>query len=643
MDSIFQNLPEEQFNIEIRKKLTELGLKLGPLLGEGGYGKVFLLTRKSDNKKFALKMMEKDKFLYDEYDPVFTELSIYYKFKKKYPGPDDCNRAGLLCSQNKMFNLKYDNKTDFVFVVIDYYDDITLNELLLKNTLNLYEKELIIYNLSVNLKLLHDLNMSHKDIKPENIRVKSKSPNKESTIIDYGISCYKELKDFKICRKQPYGTIPYMSPEVFYESFIFGNNLPEKLEKKYNDDLYSKIIDLWALGLTFYNILSQNYDIKLVSIIEGYKDIKDTSERKSILNKWKDESGDGIRLLNEFFLTLIDNPSYKDTFFSKIFKSKKLKSKNMLLSINKSRYSLNNARLEKIFKSFDEEVKKYNLDALLCLSAEGRNIDIFRISRGEWLEGMLENTTDTTYSGLPDDQKENLKILIARYRDDYKDIPEEIKTESNKLTSILSKTTYKDQGIKFSILNTLRNLFKNKHIKRSDKVNIEKINEWVEINLEAQEEKSIESSRRNNELDTSYDIDLDSSYDIDLTNLRNNPPDYPPPTLPGYKRSTQKSTLPPPPSRPAPKRTKKVSLSQTGTNTYSQTSSKTKKSIPPPPSLPPPKSSSNPRPRPRPRPAHTFKNNTFGKGKKKTKKNILKKSVSQKKKQKKKKKKQKKK
>ena len=40
------------------------------------------------------------------------------------------------------------------------------------------------------------------------------------------------LKDFKICRKQPYGTIPYMSPEVFYESFIFGNNLPEKLEKK---------------------------------------------------------------------------------------------------------------------------------------------------------------------------------------------------------------------------------------------------------------------------------------------------------------------------------------------------------------------------------------------------------------------------
>ena len=57
---------------------------------ETTYEQYFSNQRKSDNKKFVLKiLMENDKFLYDEYDQIFTELSIYYTNLKKYPCPDD--------------------------------------------------------------------------------------------------------------------------------------------------------------------------------------------------------------------------------------------------------------------------------------------------------------------------------------------------------------------------------------------------------------------------------------------------------------------------------------------------------------------------------------------------------------------------
>ena len=71
--------------------------------------------------------------------------------------------------------------------------------------------------------------MSHKDIKPENISIESKSPNKESTIIDYGISCYKELKDFKNVEMLNMDLLYIL--QNFFMIIIFGNNLPEKLEK----------------------------------------------------------------------------------------------------------------------------------------------------------------------------------------------------------------------------------------------------------------------------------------------------------------------------------------------------------------------------------------------------------------------------
>ena len=594
------------------------------MIGSGMTAKVFLIED-INGVKYILKLIDDDNLDEDEYEMFDTELKIYKYLSKKYG--DKCEELGLLCLKN-YFIINH-NLSKYHMIILNNYGDSDLSIYLKNKNLNIYEKELIIFHLCKNLKLLHDNGISHKDIKPDNIRIDSDT--KKAYLIDYGFACLDKLPDFKSCRDAKYGSPLYSSPELNHYS-----DLASKYSDRFKKDIYSKSIDLWSLGLLFYELLNDN-EIYVTSLNNTFSS-PDITSNKILLENWYYDklyktsiSDKGLEIFKELILSLINNPSYRGGIFSRIFVSQKLMNKTSIISKYKKQFMLDEEIIDKLFSEFNDEIKKYNLENLLFLDPEGRDLNTFMLGRAAWLEDIikddgsirLDNFDNIKYKQLSDEHKAGIRGLVQEYKNEFVDNMEitedkvdDVLRASRNMSQALRNSKYQNQNEQFEIIKAFKDIL-------STQTNTgKKFKEKVDIF--AGKLKSVFSLTRTrpNESETSI---MD-------------PPDYAPPRLPRtQRRSTKKSTLPPPPNRPAPKRTKKVSSSQPRTHTHSQTSSKTKKYRPLPPSRAPPTF------RPTPRPAHTFKNNTFGTGKKK--KNFLKKSsikksqksVSQKKKKKKKK------
>ncbi len=95
---------------------------------------------------------------------------------------------------------------------------------------------LIIKNILLAVSYLHNKNMCHRDIKPENIMFKDNSDINSLKLVDFGLS----VKNFDDYGEQTYcGTFIYMAPEQLENTF------------------YSKIIDIWSIGIILYELLNK--------------------------------------------------------------------------------------------------------------------------------------------------------------------------------------------------------------------------------------------------------------------------------------------------------------------------------------------------------------------------------------------------
>ena len=87
----------------------------------------------------------------------------------------------------------------------------------------------------------HVAEVFHRDIKPDNIML---NHNDEAILIDFGVSALKGNNEF-IQTKM--GTLLYFAPEMFQSG-----------GKEFNGSL----TDLWALGVTFYFLLTGRHPIE---------------------------------------------------------------------------------------------------------------------------------------------------------------------------------------------------------------------------------------------------------------------------------------------------------------------------------------------------------------------------------------------
>jgi len=80
--------------------------------------------------------------------------------------------------------------------------------------------------------------IAHRDLKPDNILLKSKDSNNfDIRISDFGFSCFF---DPSVGLELQLGTLPYMAPE-----------LVDPKKQKYNEK-----VDIWSIGVTTFMLVT---------------------------------------------------------------------------------------------------------------------------------------------------------------------------------------------------------------------------------------------------------------------------------------------------------------------------------------------------------------------------------------------------
>jgi serine/threonine protein kinase len=115
------------------------------------------------------------------------------------------------------------------------------------------------------LKYLHDMQITHRDVKPDNILIHSLSPF-HAKLTDFGLSKMVDTEETFL--RTFCGTLLYCAPEVYSEYREYdhsGRRNPRGVSKKYlPPQRYDHAVDIWSLaGVLFYSLCgSPPYPVK---------------------------------------------------------------------------------------------------------------------------------------------------------------------------------------------------------------------------------------------------------------------------------------------------------------------------------------------------------------------------------------------
>jgi len=220
------------------------GLKLGKVLGRGGFTTVYELEDISTKEKLALKRSTAKKR--QERDQAIAEADVLIRI------------ATLIRHPNLMEVRKLHVEGDTLSIIFPlcrgkdlYHRIITKGVWSEPMAANLVKK------LAGALEALHAHNIVHLDVKPENILFDTEREDAEPLLSDFGLSrvmgcggsaeALKDARDWDAFSRLRYGleyderlngSIGYMAPEII-------------LSRK-----YGPAADVWALGVVLYTVLS---------------------------------------------------------------------------------------------------------------------------------------------------------------------------------------------------------------------------------------------------------------------------------------------------------------------------------------------------------------------------------------------------
>ena len=174
----------------------------------------------------------------DAYTRLINEIKSLKKTSKnncEIDNPVDlCYIESLMDDENVYIVTKFKNDTIGLDQILNNKNIIMTFDMVKKNVLILLKK----------LKIIHDLNIIHNDIKPANILVQYKDDKiLDLSIIDYGESCFCD--DDQTCIHS--GTVQYQPPDI------------TKYAK--NECSLSFYNDIYSLGVVILEIL-ENYNVK---------------------------------------------------------------------------------------------------------------------------------------------------------------------------------------------------------------------------------------------------------------------------------------------------------------------------------------------------------------------------------------------
>eukprot|EP00397_Hematodinium_sp_SG-2012_P007440 GEMP01007485.1.p1 GENE.GEMP01007485.1~~GEMP01007485.1.p1 ORF type:complete len:673 (+),score=128.10 GEMP01007485.1:76-2094(+) len=244
---------------------------VGELLSKGSVGKVHLGLRvgqSNDSDSFvAIKTVEKfvlkDK---ENIERIREEISIAKTMNHH-------NVIRLFCvtefPNHILFCMEYAHGGDLLSYVMQ------------KGRLVLPESRHIFSQIHQALDYLHESNVCHRDVKPENVLLTEEAGSGRRTVklADFGVAAYTQNTDGSDRLFDQYcGTISYMAPEVLLRRRYLG-----------------KPIDCWSLGVLLYTIVYGTQPFKGPTTEKFIEQI--TSASFSLANCVYDSATDVIRAL----------------------------------------------------------------------------------------------------------------------------------------------------------------------------------------------------------------------------------------------------------------------------------------------------------------------------------------------------------
>mmetsp|Transcript_13852 Transcript_13852/g.16794 ORF Transcript_13852/g.16794 Transcript_13852/m.16794 type:complete len:570 (-) Transcript_13852:1144-2853(-) len=196
---------------------------LGSLIGEGTSSNCYKCVRLSDGKEFACKVINMKRLC------TTFPRSVVTKFKLEIDTLQILNHPNIIRLEDHFCGL------DKIYIVLELINGGELFERIVDSGgLPEDETQQIFVQLAQAIQYMHSKGVIHRDIKPENVLVTA-DESMQVKIIDFGFS---KVMD-----------------EPFAESFMGtgGFLAPELCEANAS---YSSAVDIWALGVTLYIILS---------------------------------------------------------------------------------------------------------------------------------------------------------------------------------------------------------------------------------------------------------------------------------------------------------------------------------------------------------------------------------------------------
>ena len=311
-------------------------------IGKGSYGKIYLAFDKKQEKKVALKIINKNFLdILNKTEEAFIEQ---YMLKICNENKNIINLLGCFTTKEKLiFVLDYYKNGNFE----DYLKNIqTENGLLSYETAKFYLAEIL--NI---LKYLQKNNISHLDLKPNNFLLDSRLHLK---LIDFSTAKIQNKKfnlktkkfelnqEKKINLNNFIGTPQYCSPE------ILNNNVQNFFT-----------CDIWSFGIIMYELFHNktpfdNYNLnKMIENIkkgEFYLNEKLPNEIKDLIKKCLIVDQNKRITLNEIFI----HPFFKDFNFNDLYEKNVPENfKKSISSINEK--NKNNLLIEELYNEDDND------------------------------------------------------------------------------------------------------------------------------------------------------------------------------------------------------------------------------------------------------------------------------------------------
>jgi hypothetical protein len=245
------------------------------LIGQGTFGKIYCVQWIKNNKLYAMKKLELQSS--EELKEFQGKVKMVKKLYKK------TNHSGFIKILGDKFIPLYDYKCYCNYYIVmelgerDWEKEIQLR-FLHQKYYSEYELYQIIYQLVKTLSLMQRYNVSHRDIKPQNILI----INGIYKICDFGEARIIDGNGLVIQHVR--GSQLYMSPILFY---AYNHNVSQVLHNTYKSDVFSlgmcillaatlsgytlydirEIIDINTITKIIFNALNGRYSKNIINLI----------------------------------------------------------------------------------------------------------------------------------------------------------------------------------------------------------------------------------------------------------------------------------------------------------------------------------------------------------------------------------------